>query len=345
MCAIADPDTGRGVEIARTVDNLPLGAGPGVERALPDPLRRRIFGDRDRIHAVLAGGRIPHLVERLEASGAPRTCLFGGGLADEAAEVAPWLVELTPDASLLRQMLCEVEGDAAAVHGFLSVGAGMLIRSDLEIDGLRVHLRRFLRVLDAQGRPFFFRFWEPESAAAYFAGLDDRPATVARWTRPTGGGTVDAILLPVWDGTAALVEVRAGPDARAAAPSRGAFALTEADVAALAAVQWRRDLRGLVNRLRATFPAAAEAAGAGLPDLVAAVAVRLVQAGIARRDMLFTAGAWALHYGADVLERDPDGTLVRLLAAPGTAEDRFAAISDRMDVLERGYFARPASFQ
>ena len=329
----------------RTEADLPLGAGPGVDRDLTGPLRDAIFGADGRVHAVLAGGRIPHLVERLETMDPPRTCLFGGELAENAAELAPWLVELAPDAPLLRQMLCHVPGDAGSMHGFMSLGAGMLIRSDLETMALRAHLRRFLRVLDARGRPFFFRFWEPESAAAYFAGLSDRPATMARWMRPREGGAVDAILLPVWDGGAALVTARAGPGVRETAPETGAFALTAADVATLREVQWRHDLRRIADRLAETFPVAAGRAGAGMPDLVADVAARMSRAGFARRDMLFTACAWALHYGADFVDRDPNGALARSLAAPGTAEDRFVAMSARMDELERGYFARPASFQ
>ncbi len=333
----------QGVEILRTEADLPLDAGPGVDRDLPEPLRRTIFGEDKRIHAVLAGGRIPHLVERLEAMDLPRTCLFGGELAETAAEFAPWLVELAPDAPLLRQMLCHVSGDVGSVQGFMSLGAGMLIRSDVETMALRAHLRRFMRVLDARGRPFFFRLWEPESAAAYFAGLTDRPATMARWMRPRDGGAVDAILLPVWDGGPALVTARAGPGVRHAVPETGAFALTLADVATLAEVQWRHDLRGIADRLTETFPDVAVRVGRDLPDLVANVAARMSRAGFARRDMLFTVCAWALHYGADFVERDPTGDLARQLTAPGTAEDRFAAVSARMDELERGYFARPSS--
>ncbi len=337
--------TGQGVELLRTKADLPLGAGPGVDRGLPDSLRRAIFGAGERVHAVMAGGRIPHLLERLEATDPPRVCLFGGELAETAADLAPWLVEFTPDAPLLRQMLCHVPGDLASVHGFMSLGSGMLIRSDLETMALRAHLRRFQRVLDNRGRPFFFRFWEPESAAAYFAGLADRPATVARWMHPRDGGVLDAILLPVWDEGAALVTVQAGPDARVAAPEGGAFALTAQDVATLAQVQWRRDLRRIADRLVDTFPAMAARAGENLPYLVADTTARMSGAGFMRRDMLFTACAWALHYGVDFVHRDPDGELERLLAGSGTAEDRFVTISARMDLLERRYFARPASFQ
>lgn len=326
--------------LAPAAVTLPLATGPGTEKGLDQELRTALFGARDRIYAILDGGRIEGLPERLEALDVPRLCLFSGQMVEDAGEMAPWLVELTPENPLLRRMLCDMPDDVAAVHGLMRRGPGIFLRTALPIKELRAHLRRFMRVKDANDGPFFFRFWEPEAAAAYFKSIANRPETVTRWMCPRDGtAPLEAIAIPTWIGGPALVCVTAQDLPGAPEPARGAFILTREDVAALRDVQWRRDRWSLMERLRTTFPERVKGLGTEATPIVEGMIDRMVALGFWRRDMLFTFCAWALHFGADVLERDPEGKLQKILALPAPVEDRFALIAERMETLEKSYFA------
>ena len=329
------------LDITHNTLDLPLSAGPGIDRQLGPALREALFEDDTTLFAVLDGSRIPGLTEKLVAQDLQHTCLFSGEMAQDAAETAPWLVEMHADAPLLRQMLCDVPDDWAGVHGFMRRGAGVLIRTRADMGALRRHLRRFLRVTDATDRAYFFRFWEPDAAAVYFRTIAARTDLALRWMCPRDADPIDALLLPTWLEGPGLVTIRPGPLPDPVPEVRGPFTLAAAEVEALRDLQWRRDKWQLEERLRRTFPDVANRLGSDLAPRVSAVVDRMVGLGFWRRDMLFTFCAWAAHYGADVLDRDPQGHIPAALAQDGSAEDRFALISARMDVLERDYFAKP----
>ncbi|QUJ78131.1 DUF4123 domain-containing protein [Sulfitobacter albidus] len=332
------------LEISSEPVTLPLPAGPGVEKTLPPALEQVLFGECDTIFAVLDAGRIDGLRERLAALGVAHHSLFSERMTEEAGDSAPWLVAFDAKNPLLYRMLCDVEGDHAGVHGVLRRGAGILLRSELEIAVLRQHLRRFMRVKDAHERNFFFRFWEPEAAAVYFRTVAERSETVVRWMCPHGAPAgIDAFFFPVWlDGPELLCAVPVDlPDPPP--PPRGRFALTEEEVEAFGALQWRRDRQALAERLAQTFPHKAKAAGDDLRPIVHETVDACVGAGFWRRDMLFTFCAWALHFGVDFIARDPKGEVARLMALPLSVEERFELITERMDTLERDHFALPGS--
>ncbi len=326
--------------VAPAAVQLPLATGPGSDKALHSDLRAALFAERNRIYGILDGGRIDGLPEQLEALDLPRLSLFSGQMVEDAAEMAPWLVELTPDSPLLRRMLCDVPDDTAAVHGLMRRGPGIFLRTALPMDELRTHLRRFMRVNDVQDRPFFFRFWEPEAAAAYFQSIAGVPDTVIRWMCPRGEtAPIEAIMIPTWIDGPALVCVTPQDLPDTAPPARGAFTLTSENLAAIREVQWRRDRWSVMERLRTTFPERVKELGADAATVTGDMIDRMVALGFWRRDMLFTFCAWALYFGADVMDRDPEGTLRKTLDLPIPVEDRFTLISERMDTLERDYFA------
>ncbi|WP_415919329.1 DUF4123 domain-containing protein [Tateyamaria sp. SN6-1] len=330
------------LDISSDPCGLPMRAGPGVDKTLPQEVITHIFGARETVFAILDGGRVPGLAERLAEQELPALCLFTGDMAEDAGDAAPWLAQVRPDTPLLRQMLCDVPDDSAGVHGLMRRGAGILVSTDADLRTLHAHLRRFLRVTDDTGQPYFFRFWEPDAAAVYFRAVADRADTVQRWMFPREAAPIDAFVIPTWLEGVGLTQVRAGPDCDATAQAAGTFSLEPPEIEAFRALQWRRDKQQLVDRLLATFPDAAEALGKDLAVRVSDAVDRMVGAGFWRRDMLFTFCAWDIHYGADVLERDPKGLVQAAMTQRGSAEDRFALIAARMEVLERDHFAAPA---
>ncbi|WP_299692271.1 DUF4123 domain-containing protein [uncultured Tateyamaria sp.] len=331
------------LDISQDSFDLPLSTGPGVDKELGQRLEAVLFPDRATVFAILDGGRVPGLPEKLVAQGVLHVCLFSGDMAEDAGEAAPWLAQMQPDTPLLRQMFCDVPDDAAGVHGLMRAGAGIVIRSGLDMDTLRRHLRRFLRVEDSTGRTYFFRFWEPDAAAVYFRAIAPRADVAHRWMYPRDAAPLEAIVIPTWLDGVGLTQVCPGPVPDQTPELRGAFALAAEETDALRDLQWRRDKAQLAERLARTFPDAVDALADELPAVVSAMVDRMVGLGFWRRDMLFTFCAWAVHYGPDVLDSDPDGLIAAALARPDPVEDRFADVSARMKVLERDYLAREAT--
>jgi hypothetical protein len=116
-----------------------------------------------------AGGGTPYLLidcAGLDAGAAalPRDacaeleCLFTGDLAEELADVAPYLGRVK-----------DFEGDATGVaEDLLRRQVGMLVVLPQAPDGealtfsqLHRHFRKFNVVYDPQGKPLFFRYYDP----------------------------------------------------------------------------------------------------------------------------------------------------------------------------------------
>jgi hypothetical protein len=92
------------------------------------------------------------LLDRLY--GAPRpefVCLYRGELAPDLAQVAPYLVQLAPQADFTNWVLTQGWGKH---WGVFAATAG-------DLAAMRGHLRRFLMVYDPKGKPVYFRFYDP----------------------------------------------------------------------------------------------------------------------------------------------------------------------------------------
>ncbi len=120
-----------------------------------DRLRELVFKGSGQagVYAVLDGAMIDGLPARLDASGCEHACLFSGDLDPMLEEAAPHMVQLHRDSPFTEAVLGEGWNDHWGI--LLQAGAGM------DFYGVRQHLRRHLRVLDAAGEPMFFRFYDP----------------------------------------------------------------------------------------------------------------------------------------------------------------------------------------
>lgn len=115
-------------------------------------LRSRLEGAGERLYAVLDAARSPRILELLDESVDERRSLFDGFGGAALWRVAPYLVELAPRSSgLLDRLLDEGWG-----RGF-----GIYVVSTASLAELRQHFRRHLRAVDPDGKPMYFRLYDP----------------------------------------------------------------------------------------------------------------------------------------------------------------------------------------
>lgn len=336
------PTFGRGgeqacLDIRRLSGRLPLdrkaGDMPGLDQLLPEDF----FQASGTVFAVLDAGCLEGLPDLMEEEELVHANLFSGSLAETASDLAPYLVQLPRGSDLLKGLMTSKGDGSVAPGAYWGAQAGVFIRSSLSLHDLRRHLRRFLRVVDSGGKPYFFRFWQPECAEAYFRLLERNPAKTARWFFPHHlQGRLEALWLPVRtaDGEEYLVGVEPSAALAEVPAESGEFRLSASEADAFRQVQWRRDVARISGMLRTSFPDRVETAPGRTAALCDRTMRRMAAQGFVHLDMLYMFCVWELHFGPGFETRDPTGSIAGLLAAQGSPEWRFARIKDAMLALE-----------
>lgn len=292
---------------------VPLDAQIGVFRrkTMPAGLSEHLFAHGPVVYAVLDGAKIDALPEILEAGGLQHRCLFTGQAAEDHGDAAPWLVELQPNAALLRQLCTRSE---ARNHYW---GAEPLfLRSDAEFDALWRHLRKFTQLRDAGGRWTFFRFWQTDILMDILAR--DGSILADAFLIPD---RIEAVIGVDSDGEGALLSH--SPAEPAPVPrldGRLGHAITSA--------MQRRRARQIAGMLRQDF--AAELSGRPLSDLrktVEASLRRMHGYRFTSMPLLYNLAAWEVFYGP--LDRLDEG-LGRTLASHLSEQRKFCRIRDRL---------------
>ncbi|NOQ79665.1 MAG: DUF4123 domain-containing protein [Gammaproteobacteria bacterium] len=120
-------------------------------------LRDQLFSDlKTQVYAVLDGASIPNLLSELEASKARNQCLLRGELDPALAKAAPYLVHLQAD-SALTEWLLKGWGN----HW------GIFVITQADFIDLRKHFRAILMVYDPDGKPLYFRYYDPRVLRVY----------------------------------------------------------------------------------------------------------------------------------------------------------------------------------
>jgi hypothetical protein len=104
-----------------------------------------------RLWLLLDASRSFTIPVTLEAFGARRECLFSGDTQKDYADVAPCLVDVTEHDSVW-QWFCD-EG--------LGNDWGIIVRSALPSDQLRIHFKKFLKCEFLGETGVFFKFYRP----------------------------------------------------------------------------------------------------------------------------------------------------------------------------------------
>ena len=105
------------------------------------------------LYAILDAARSPAIYRALfdHEGKVPIRCLYQGDLAEELAEVAPYLVQLNRDSPFTVWLL-----DQGWDQGW-----GILARSPHPFDEVRRHFRKFTLVSTEAGKSLLFRFYDP----------------------------------------------------------------------------------------------------------------------------------------------------------------------------------------
>lgn len=175
-----------------------------------DRLTTMAFDDdgEGRPFLLLDAAADPAISVYLDAFPEPARCLFDGAVADDLAEVGPWLAEPTRHGDLWDWFLAEGWGR----------NWGVIARSTLPAPRLKQHLKKFLRVERENGERNYFKFYRPQHLAAYLPGFDGIQTAqfmrgIDAWiVEADGGRAVRRLALDdhgaLWQGTDRLDEMR-----------------------------------------------------------------------------------------------------------------------------------------
>ncbi|MCP3869542.1 MAG: DUF4123 domain-containing protein [Gammaproteobacteria bacterium] len=152
-------------------------------------LRKCLYANPDfQVYGLLDGASNPALIDHLYDDDAEFFCLFSGKLEPDMAEVAPYLVRMDPGSRFSDWVIRESPGN----HW------GVFVQSSQDLRAMRKHFRQFLQVMSPEGKPLFFRFYDPrvlrvylptcneEESELWFEGLSgflmesDEPGTLIR---------------------------------------------------------------------------------------------------------------------------------------------------------------------
>ncbi len=165
----------------RLVDPTPFDQTGG--RTASETLLDLLFdqGDDPRFpyncFAILDGGRVRNIAERLGGSGLAHRCLFKDTAADKFGDSGPWILRLDRENKFARDLFSASDDDPLQT-GLWGEGAGILIRSQVSLQGLWQHFRKFTLITDeATGKRYFFRFYAPETLRTIIAGMSEEKLT------------------------------------------------------------------------------------------------------------------------------------------------------------------------
>src|SRR5712692_5681713 len=168
-------------------------------------IEQQLFAsDAGRVFAILDGASVGDLLTPLYEHHPEFECLYRGELQPDIAEVAPYLVQLEQGTEFTKWVLEQGWGN----HW------GIFAVADAELPVMRRHFRRFLTVHDPDGKPLYFRYYDPRVLRAYLPtcnaeelktmfGLiecflleDENPATALRFQLQDGSLKQQKLPLP-----------------------------------------------------------------------------------------------------------------------------------------------------
>jgi len=123
-----------------------------------EAVARHLFHEEGQnVYAVLDGASVPDLLEHLCRCQPEYECLYRGDLKPDLAHVAPYLVRLEPESETTGWVLEQGWG-----HHW-----GIFATSPADLRAMRRHFRTFLIVHDSDGKPLYFRYYDPRVLRVY----------------------------------------------------------------------------------------------------------------------------------------------------------------------------------
>jgi hypothetical protein len=145
---------------------VPRRKNPIAPRVPLRAIKTHLFPDGDDpfaeegVYAVVDGANCPDLLDKLYDPDSPPAefaCLYSGDLGPDMAEVAPYLVKLDPSSPFTDWLVREGWGHAWCIY----------LACPFDLRTVRRHLRTFLMVYDPDGKPMYFRYYDPRVLRVY----------------------------------------------------------------------------------------------------------------------------------------------------------------------------------
>jgi len=130
------------------------------DKTIIESVRNTLFSAPEtNLYAVLDGASVPELPQVLWEREPESVCLYRGELEPDMAEVAPYLVRLLPSSEFTDWVLTEGWGSH---WGIFAITA-----KELDMRIVRRHFRKFLMVKDPEGKPIYFRYYDPRVLSVF----------------------------------------------------------------------------------------------------------------------------------------------------------------------------------
>ena len=121
-------------------------------------LHKHMFSDPDlNVFAVLDGASVADLLPKLDGERPEFCCLYRGELEPHLAKAAPYLVRLAPQTAFTKWVLDKGWGN----HW------GIFAVTEQNLREMRRHFRTFLKVISPEGKPLYFRYYDPRVLRVY----------------------------------------------------------------------------------------------------------------------------------------------------------------------------------
>ena len=133
-------------------------------QAIAGFLARLPDGERS-LYAIIDAGRDPYVIPHmLEAMASNVECLFKGNAKKDLGDQTAWIAEIDRHERLLEWLIEEGWSKRQALFAL----------SDLPLKRFATHLRKFTKVIDADGIEHFFRFYDPQVLRQYLPVFDQK---------------------------------------------------------------------------------------------------------------------------------------------------------------------------
>jgi Domain of unknown function (DUF4123) len=129
-----------------------------IEPRIVQSVKMHLFsGNGAKVFTILDGASIPDLLGNLAAFNPEHICLYRGELAQDMAQVAPYLCFLERDKPFTDWVLTNGWGEHWGIFGVTWA----------DMKELRKHFRKFLTVYDESGKSLYFRYYDPRVLRMY----------------------------------------------------------------------------------------------------------------------------------------------------------------------------------
>lgn len=118
----------------------------------------QLYGVEDtRVFAIVDGASAPELLGQLDEHRPEYECLYRGELTPDLAYVAPYLIQLEMESEFAEWLMEQGWGRHCGIYAI----------SAADLRTLRRHFRTFLMVHSEDGKPLYFRYYDPRVMRVY----------------------------------------------------------------------------------------------------------------------------------------------------------------------------------